>query len=81
VEAKIARLSPQAKQRYMERVRSLTPSPQPSIRVDVQELNAGVVVGKVARGSGGRVESVPDPVAAAREQKRIEILNEVSGSH
>jgi hypothetical protein len=65
----------------MERVRSLTPSAQPSIRVGVQELNAGVVVGKVARGSGGRVECVPDPVAAARQQKRIEILNEVSGSH
>ncbi len=81
VAAKYARLSPQAKERGLQRVRSLTPPPQPSIRVDVQEMNAGVVVGKRARGSGGRVASVPDPVAATREQKRIEILNEVGNEH
>jgi hypothetical protein len=81
VATKYARLSPQAKELYLQRVRSVAPQPQPSIRLDVQKLNAAVVVGKVAPGSGGRMASVPDPEAAAREQKYIEILNEVSGGH
>jgi hypothetical protein len=80
VEAKFASLSPQAKERYVQRVRSLV-APRPSIRMDVQMLNAAVAVGKVPRGSGGRVVAVPDPDAAARQQRYLEILNDVGGGH
>jgi hypothetical protein len=49
--------------------------------MDVQMLNAAVAVGKVPRGSGGRVVAVPDPDAAARQQRYLEILNDVGGGH
>jgi hypothetical protein len=75
-EAKFRSLSPQAKERYLERLQNLVP-PRPSIRMDVQMLNAAVTVGKAPRGSGGRIEAIPDPAAAARQQSYLHILDEV----
>jgi hypothetical protein len=76
-----AKLGRQGREQYLKRAQSLAPLPRPSIRIDVQTLNASVAVGKVARGSGGQITSSPDPEAAAREQKYVQLLKKLAATH
>ena len=65
----------------MQRVQSLIP-PKPSVRVDPETLNRAIVTGgRVPRGTVPRLMAVPDPIAASRQQKYLEILDEVVGGH